>query len=76
MLTPQEFLANPIIKGLVTQAQKQTPFGLSVIEALENEDWPALSKLAEEYNDFVTSCLMNNKEQTFDRAYKRLRGEA
>ena len=76
MLNPQEFLANPIIKGLVIQAQKKTPFGLQVIEALENEDMEMIGKLAHEYNDFMMTVVESKKDEIIDTVYPRLRGEA
>ena len=53
MLDPNEFLQNPIIKGLITQARKGTEFGLEVRDALETEDWSKLASLAKEDNDFM-----------------------
>jgi len=75
MLNPQEFLANPIIKGLVVQAQKKTPFGLLVIEALQNEDMEMIGQLAHEYNDFMMTVVESRKDEIIDTVYHRLRGE-
>jgi|21_taG_2_1085346.scaffolds.fasta_scaffold00229_4 hypothetical protein len=76
MLKTQEFLANPIIKGLITQAQKETPFGLAVMEALQNQDMKTLGFLAKEYNDFMLAQAMKQKDELMDKVWHRLQGEA
>ena len=76
MLDPNEFLQNPIIKGLITQARKGTEFGLEVRDALETEDWSKLASLAKEYNDFMYLILKESQHEIAVSVYNRIRGEA